>query len=127
LPASAATSTGEVVNLVSNDVQCFETASIMSHYAWAGPLELIIIMIVLYWRIGWPAFVGTSLLILLFPLHSLFARRYSYLRRKTTNYRVSTIIGCCFFFAIYINYNKLQDDRIRTVSDLLAGVELIKL
>ncbi|KAI8051429.1 hypothetical protein BDF22DRAFT_690688 [Syncephalis plumigaleata] len=106
LPASAATSTGEVVNLVSNDVQCFETASAMVHFAWAGPVEVIIIMIVLYWRIGWPALVGISLLLLLFPLHSLFAKRYTYLRQKTTSYR---------------------DDRIRTVGDLLAGVELIKL
>ncbi|RKP26406.1 P-loop containing nucleoside triphosphate hydrolase protein, partial [Syncephalis pseudoplumigaleata] len=106
LPASAATSTGEVVNLVSNDAQCFETASVMAHFIWAGPIEIILVMAVLYWRIGWAAFVGIGVLVWLFPLHSVFARRYSHLRQKTSSYR---------------------DDRIRTVGDLLAGVELIKL
>ncbi|KAI9595888.1 ABC transporter type 1, transmembrane domain-containing protein [Syncephalis fuscata] len=106
LPASAATSTGEVVNLVSNDVQCFETASAHAHFIWAAPLELILIMVALYLRIGWAAFVGMGVLIMLVPLHSLFARRYSRIRHKTSNYR---------------------DDRIRTVGDLLSGIELVKL
>ncbi|RKP05636.1 ABC transporter type 1, transmembrane domain-containing protein [Thamnocephalis sphaerospora] len=106
LPASAATSTGQIVNLISNDVQCFENASTMVHYIWVGPVELIIVAVLLYVELGWSAFIGVIAVLLLIPLHSMFSRRFAYLRALTAKFR---------------------DDRIRSTGDLLSGIELIKL
>ncbi|RKP07348.1 ABC transporter type 1, transmembrane domain-containing protein [Thamnocephalis sphaerospora] len=106
LPASTATGSGQIVNLISNDVQCFDNASAMANYIWVGPVELIIVAVFLYKDLGWSAFIGVVAVLLLIPLHSAFARRFSYLRALTAKFR---------------------DDRIRSTGDLLSGIELIKL
>ena len=77
-----------MVNLLSNDVNrwatkqrqlsdcnksfCrFDTTVLFNHYLWAGPLQLVIITAILYYKIGPSALVGAALLIAFVPLQSM--------------------------------------------------------
>ena len=71
------TTVGQMVNLLSNDVKRFDQAVMFLHYLWAGPLQLTIITVLLYQKIGPSALVGAALLILAVPLQSNFKTSYN--------------------------------------------------
>jgi ATP-binding cassette subfamily C (CFTR/MRP) protein 4 len=99
-------STGYITNLVSNDVQRFEDAGPFFFFILLGPLEAIISVGIAYTYIGVSSLVGFAILMLSIPLQSFFARQFGVLRRKTV---------------------KERDERIKTTSDALAGMMVIKL
>ena len=72
------TTVGQMVNLLSNDVKRFDQAVMFLHYLWAGPLQLTIITVLLYQKIGPSALVGAALLILAVPLQSNFITSRNY-------------------------------------------------
>jgi ATP-binding cassette subfamily C (CFTR/MRP) protein 4 len=106
LTLSTSTSIGKIINLISNDVQCFENASALGHYIWLSIVDVIGSTIFLYIQLGWASLIGIAVVALLIPMHSRFAKRFSRLRTETVQNR---------------------DERIRSLSDLLTGIELIKL
>ena len=65
------TTVGQMVNLLSNDVNRFDQTFLQLHQLWAGPLQLVIITVLLYQKIGPSALVGATLLILVVPLQSI--------------------------------------------------------
>ena len=65
------TTVGQMVNLLSNDVNRFDTTVLFNHYLWAGPLQLTIITVLLCQKIGPSALVGAALLIAAVPLQSI--------------------------------------------------------
>ena len=65
------TTVGHMVNLLSNDVNRFDTTVLFNHYLWAGPLQLTIITVLLCQKIGPSALVGAALLIAAVPLQSI--------------------------------------------------------
>ena len=65
------TTVGQMVNLLSNDVNRFDSCILQAHYLWAGPLQLTVITALLYQKIGPSALVGAALLILVVPLQSI--------------------------------------------------------
>ena len=62
------TSIGQMVNLLSNDVNHFDTSVLFLHYLWVGPLQPLIRMTILYHLIGPSCLAGFSFLILFIPL-----------------------------------------------------------
>ena len=64
------TTVGQMVNLLSNDVNRFDVFVLFSHYLWVGPLQLLIVTAILYQKIGLSAGVGAALLVAAVPLHS---------------------------------------------------------
>lgn len=62
------TSAGQVVNLMSNDVNRFDSAPLFLHHVWVGPTLAIIITIFLYSDVGPSALYGILLILLLMPL-----------------------------------------------------------
>ena len=64
------TTVGQMVNLLSNDVNRFDLSVLFIHYLWAGPLQLIIVTALLCQKIGPSALVGAVLLIAAVPLQS---------------------------------------------------------
>ncbi|KAI8806039.1 P-loop containing nucleoside triphosphate hydrolase protein [Cladochytrium replicatum] len=106
LSISHTSSTGVIVNLVSNDVQRFEDAAPFAHFIWLGPVEVILCFIFMYMNIGLSAIPGALAPVLLIPLQSAFARQFGKLRKLTV---------------------KARDSRIRSVSDTLAGMTIVKL
>jgi hypothetical protein len=60
---------GQVVNLVSNDVRRFEDAGCFWIFLFAGPLECLAVVIVLWQDLGWlPTLASMSALLMLIPL-----------------------------------------------------------
>ncbi|RKO88876.1 P-loop containing nucleoside triphosphate hydrolase protein, partial [Blyttiomyces helicus] len=106
LSISHTSSTGLIVNLVSNDVQRFEDAAPFAHYLWLGPVEVMLATYFIYRQIGYAAFAAVFILVCLIPFQSLLSRRFAALRRLTVKFR---------------------DDRIKNISDMLAGMQVVKL
>ncbi|KAG0047342.1 hypothetical protein BGZ83_007579 [Gryganskiella cystojenkinii] len=106
LSTSSSIATGTVVNLISNDIQPFENATPFMLYAIIGPLEMIAVMYFLWQEIDVACLSGLLVFAILMPIQTFFSRQFGTIRNKTVNAR---------------------DDRIRTLSDVFSGIELVKL
>ncbi|RZC41834.1 ABC tran domain containing protein, partial [Asbolus verrucosus] len=62
------TTVGQMVNLLSNDVNKFDFAVIEAHFLWMGPLETLIILYFLYVMLGATAVVGIAVLLTFIPI-----------------------------------------------------------
>uniref|UniRef100_A0A8B9YFV9 Multidrug resistance-associated protein 4 n=1 Tax=Bos mutus grunniens TaxID=30521 RepID=A0A8B9YFV9_BOSMU len=100
------TTTGQIVNLLSNDVKRFDQVTTFLHYLWVGPLQAIAVTALLYMEIGISCLAGMAILIILLVLQSCFGKLFSSLRSKTT---------------------ALTDDRIKTMSEVITGIRTIKM
>lgn len=65
------TTVGQVVNLLSNDVNRFDVALIFLHYLWIAPVETIIVTYFMYEVVGWATFLGVLFLLMLIPLQGM--------------------------------------------------------
>ena len=54
LPLGVVSSSGKVVNLISNDVQRFEDAGPYINYIWLGPIESLVVFGLMYWNVRRP-------------------------------------------------------------------------
>ncbi|XP_017858861.1 PREDICTED: probable multidrug resistance-associated protein lethal(2)03659 isoform X2 [Drosophila arizonae] len=104
--ALGGTTTGQVVNLVSNDLGRFDRALIHMHFLWLGPLELLIASYFLYAQIGVASFYGIAILLLYVPLQT-------YLSRLTSALRLRTALR--------------TDRRVRMMNEIIAGIQAIKM
>ena len=57
-----------MVNLLSNDVNRFDTSVVFLHYLWVGPLQVFISLAIILQLIGPSCLAGFSILILVVPL-----------------------------------------------------------
>ncbi|RKP21464.1 P-loop containing nucleoside triphosphate hydrolase protein [Rozella allomycis CSF55] len=106
MSTSSSTSTGKIINIVSNDVQVFDMASHFAHFLYVGPIEVLISYGFLVYWIGWLASsAGLIVIFLMLPLQWGFAKRFSKLREKMVTAR---------------------DDRVRILSDLFHGIMIVK-
>ncbi|KAJ3262529.1 Multidrug resistance-associated protein 4 [Boothiomyces macroporosus] len=99
-------STGFIINLVSNDVQRFEDASPFLPFLVVGPFQFVATMYFVYLEIGWSMLATAIVTIMLVPLQGTFARTFGRLRKVTVKFR---------------------DERIKSISDMLAGIMVVKL
>lgn len=104
--ALGGTTTGQVVNLVSNDLGRFDRALIHLHFLWLGPLELLVALYFLYEQIGVSAFYGVAILLLYLPLQAYLSRLTSRLRLRTA---------------------QRTDRRVRMMNEIIAGIQVIKM
>ncbi|KAI9005087.1 P-loop containing nucleoside triphosphate hydrolase protein [Hyaloraphidium curvatum] len=107
LSLSHTSSTGVIVNLVSNDVQKLEDWAPFAYFLILGPVESLIVGVILIIMIGvGPALAGLAALYAIIPLQAFFANRFSKYRKETV---------------------RIRDDRIRSTSDVLFGINVVKL
>ncbi|CAL8289846.1 unnamed protein product [Lota lota] len=104
--ATGKTTTGQIVNLLSNDVNKFDDLTIYLHYLWMGPIQVAVVVALLWQEIGPSCLVGIGLLIILMPMQTLFGRLFSTFRSKTA---------------------VLTDSRIRTMNEVVSGMRIIKM
>ncbi|XP_027391350.1 multidrug resistance-associated protein 4-like [Bos indicus x Bos taurus] len=104
--AMGKTTTGQIVNLLSNDVNRFDQVTMFLHYLWVGPLQAVAVTALLWMEIGMPCLAGMAVLIILLLLQSCFGKLFSSLRSKTA---------------------ALTDDRISTMSEVISGIKTIKM
>ncbi|XP_067113164.1 ATP-binding cassette sub-family C member 4-like [Osmerus mordax] len=100
------TTTGQIVNLLSNDVNKFDEVTIFLHYLWVGPLQAAAVIGLLWFEIGPSCLAGMALLVILMPVQTLFGRLFSSLRAQTAS---------------------LTDNRIRTMNEVVSGIRIIKM
>ncbi|XP_037095749.1 multidrug resistance-associated protein 4-like isoform X1 [Syngnathus acus] len=100
------TTTGQIVNLLSNDVNKFDEVTLYLHFLWIAPLEAALVIILLMYWIGPSCLAGMAVFFVLIPVQAMFGRLFSRLRADT---------------AI------LTDDRIRTMNEVIAGIRVIKM
>lgn len=100
------TTVGQAVNLLSNDVNRFDVATIFMHYLWIGPLQTVIVMIIMYQDFGTSAIVGVATLLMFIPLQGFLGKKSSSLRLKTA---IRT------------------DERVRLTNEIITGIQAIKM
>lgn len=104
--AMGKTTTGQIVNLLSNDVNKFDQVTIFLHFLWAGPLQAIGVTVLLWVEIGISCLAGMAILVILLPLQSCIGKLFSSLRSKTAAF---------------------TDARIRTMNEVITGMRIIKM
>uniref|UniRef100_A0A8D0H493 Multidrug resistance-associated protein 4 n=1 Tax=Sphenodon punctatus TaxID=8508 RepID=A0A8D0H493_SPHPU len=104
--AMGKTTTGQIVNLLSNDVNKFDQVTIFLHFLWAGPLQAIAVTALLWMEIGPSCLAGMAVLIILLPLQSCIGSLFSSLRSRTAAF---------------------TDIRIRTMNEVITGMRIIKM
>ena len=97
---------GQMVNLLSNDVNRFDSYPMFLHYLWAGPLQFVLVMYLSWKSIGNATFVGGALILLFVPFQSWIGKKFSQLRSETA---------------------KKTDIRIRIMSEIIQGIKVIKM
>ncbi|XP_068140076.1 probable multidrug resistance-associated protein lethal(2)03659 [Drosophila tropicalis] len=100
------TTSGQVVNLISNDLGRFDRAFIHFHFMWLGPLELLLSSYFLFQQIGWSSFYGTAILLLYLPFQA-------YLSKLTSRLRLRTALQ--------------TDQRVRMMNEIISGIQVIKM
>ncbi|KAK4317272.1 hypothetical protein Pmani_011632 [Petrolisthes manimaculis] len=100
------TTVGQMVNLLSNDVNRFDTSCIFLHYLWIGPLQTLIVVVILWWEIGPSCLAGIFLLILFVPFQSWLGKVFSRLRLSTAH---------------------LTDERVRIMNEIVNAMRVIKM
>ncbi|XP_075708502.1 ATP-binding cassette sub-family C member 4 isoform X1 [Rhinoderma darwinii] len=104
--AMGKTTTGQIVNLLSNDVNKFDQVTIFLHFIWAAPLQAIAVTVLLWIEIGPSCLAGMAVLIILMPLQTLLGKFFTSLRGKTAAF---------------------TDTRIRTMNEVISGMRIIKM
>ncbi|XP_076004914.1 ATP-binding cassette sub-family C member 4-like isoform X1 [Genypterus blacodes] len=104
--AMGKTTTGQIVNLLSNDVIRFDDVTIFLHFLWVGPLQAAVVVGLLWVEIGPSCLAGMVILMFLMPTQTMFGRLFSKFRSKTA---------------------ALTDNRIRTMNEVVSGMRIIKM
>ena len=97
---------GEIVNLMSVDVQKFMDLLPYVNVLWSSLLQICLSTYFIYEELGWPAFVGVSILFVSMPLNGYLA---GLMRR------------------FQLEQMKLKDKRIKLMNEILGGVKVLKL
>ena len=72
--------TGQIINLISNDVGRLETAPLFVGYLLIGPIQAIIVIFILLYLTNFSFVIGLSLLCVFLPLQSIASKIYDKLR-----------------------------------------------
>ncbi|XP_060518434.1 ATP-binding cassette sub-family C member 4-like [Cylas formicarius] len=102
----AETTVGQMVDLISNDVTRFEAAMLFIQDLWMTPLQLIIVLVLLYIYVGPTGLAGVAVMIGFIPFQI-------WLSKKMSAYRLRTALK--------------TDERIRIMSEVISGIQVIKM
>ena len=98
--------TGEVLNHMQLDAQRVGDLMLFINVLWSGLLQVVGYMTLLYFYLGWAAFGGFAVMVVLIPLQKVFFQMISKLRREQM---------------------KLTDRRVKLQNEALSGVKILKL
>ncbi|KAK3751067.1 hypothetical protein RRG08_044643 [Elysia crispata] len=98
-------SVGQIVNLMSNDVAMFDQGMFF-HFLWVGPLQCLVALVYLWYRLGPQLLAAMAVVLLLMPTQLLMGKLFSRLRGKT---------------AVH------TDKRVKVMNEIISGIRIIKL
>ncbi|XP_055302412.1 probable multidrug resistance-associated protein lethal(2)03659 [Sitodiplosis mosellana] len=99
-------SSGKVINLLSFDTYRFDTAVSLLHHLWKGPIEVLIFGYILYNELDYYGWIGVAFIMCFIPIQITMGKMIAKFR-----YRVI----------------KQTDARIRTLNEILQGIQTIKI
>ncbi|KAJ8970705.1 hypothetical protein NQ317_001273, partial [Molorchus minor] len=103
----AKTNSGQIVNLLSNDVQRLEEVALYLPYIYLTPMVFVGAVFILYGAIGISCVPGLAVMVLeSLPLQGILSRIQGKLRLKVAN---------------------LTDRRIRLINEVITGIKIIKM
>ncbi|KAL4089621.1 hypothetical protein QTP88_024632 [Uroleucon formosanum] len=100
------TTVGQVVNLISNDVNRFDMTLRFIQFLWIGPLQTILVTYFLWQEIGLSSIVGVTVFLAFVPLQG-------WLGKITSDYRSKTA--------------PRTDERVRLMNEIISGIQVIKM
>ncbi|CAG9768357.1 unnamed protein product [Ceutorhynchus assimilis] len=101
------TATGQVINILSNDVQRFDQVVVYLHFIWIAPIQVALVTYFMWNIIGIYCLVGVvSMFILTIPLQT-------YLGKLATTLRLKVATRC--------------DSRVKHMSEIISGIQVIKM
>ncbi|CAH1780700.1 unnamed protein product [Owenia fusiformis] len=104
--AMGQTTTGKIVNLMSNDVRRFDLSVLFFHFLWIAPAMAVVGLIIIWHLIGPSVLAGYLVLLLLIPVQGYMGKLFAKLRRKTA---VET------------------DERVKVMNEIITGMRVIKM
>ncbi|EGG24262.1 hypothetical protein DFA_06412 [Cavenderia fasciculata] len=104
--AKRKTSTGEIVNLMSNDAQRVAEVFLTFNAGIFALPQIIVCIVLMYLEIGWPTFVGLGVMVIVLPLNGFVAK---------------------FLFKIRFEMVRNSDARLRLTNEILQFIKIIKL
>ncbi|TMS36963.1 hypothetical protein L596_004005 [Steinernema carpocapsae] len=96
---------GEIVNLMSVDIQRFQDMTNFIMLFWSAPLQVILAIVFLTHLLGWAVIAGLVVLIAMVPVNS-------YISVKIRNCQVEQM--------------KFKDERLKMMSEMLNGIKVLK-
>eukprot|EP00755_Sulcionema_specki_P021424 Sspe_Gene.74191::Locus_45697_Transcript_1_1_Confidence_1.000_Length_4003::g.74191::m.74191/K05673/ABCC4; ATP-binding cassette, subfamily C (CFTR/MRP), member 4 len=102
----ATTTTGHLVNLVSNDTERLDQSLPFLHFLWMALVKIGVALYVMWLKVGPSALAGMGLCLLLGPLQYAQGRIFGRLRTATAS---------------------LTDRRVKIVNEVISGIRLVKM
>ncbi|CAL1193871.1 unnamed protein product [Candida parapsilosis] len=99
-------STGDIVNLMSVDVQRLQDLSQNLQIVWSGPFQIIICLYSLHGLIGNSMWAGVAIMVIMIPLNAVIARKQKQLQKSQMKYK---------------------DKRSRLINEILNNIKSLKL
>lgn len=104
--ASGKATTGDIVNLMSVDVQKLQDLCNFFHIIWSGPFQIIICLVSLNKLLGPSMWIGVVILVFMIPLNSVLVRYQKKLQRQQMTFK---------------------DERTSVISEILNNIKSLKL
>jgi len=103
----ASATSGQIVNIATNDVERFLLATLFASYLFWAPVQSMAILGLGWWVIGWSFAAGFGILLLFFvPLQLWLSKRFAIMRSKIAS---------------------ITDKRVTLVSQAVSGVRVMKM
>ncbi|XP_029718005.2 ATP-binding cassette sub-family C member 4-like [Aedes albopictus] len=97
---------GRIINLISNDVSRFDYAVIFFHDLWKGPVELVIVSVLVYRLMGPTALIGIAILLLFIP-------GQGWLGKLAASFRLRAAMA--------------TDERVKFTNEVIQAIQVIKM
>ncbi|CEM02561.1 unnamed protein product [Vitrella brassicaformis CCMP3155] len=99
-------SAGQIMNMFSSDFYRMEYGGPFFQFVATSPIHLLVVLVIVYQKIGPASLIGISLLVLLLPAQMVFSSLFVRFRRRTV---------------------AEADRRVRTMGELISGIRVLKL
>ncbi|XP_014227213.1 probable multidrug resistance-associated protein lethal(2)03659 [Trichogramma pretiosum] len=100
------TSVGQMVNLLSNDVNRLDYSVFSLHYIWITMIQTALVSYLLYREVNLAAVGGVFTMLLFIPVHGCYGKLSSYFTLK---------------------FSFKTDERLRLTNEIISGVKVIKM
>ena len=101
----AMTSTGQVVNMMSNDTMQIQRFLQFAGFTFTAPIQIIISLVLIFRQVGNATWVGVAYMVFLLPVNMWVFSVVSKMRRKVL---------------------KHSDSRVKMMNEILTGIRIIK-